>query len=278
MSESLALLIEPNELKSQLDKSSEHNKLLIIDLSREAVYQQAHVPGAIFLDFKELLSGIQPAAGKLPSAEQLSTLFSNLGLEQDSHVVAYDDEGGGWAGRFIWTLDCIGHKHYSYLNGGIHAWIADQMPIEQTINQAAPNNYQISEESLQLNVKADMPFILDNLNNDDLTIWDARSKEEYEGSKAFAAKGGHIPGAKHYEWTSAMDKDNALRLRPLAQIESDLLSAGIDKNHIVVTHCQTHHRSGFTYLLGKILGFKDIRGYDGSWSEWGNDPNTPVEK
>ena len=273
----LALLIEPSDLLKQIDNSQD-KKLLIIDLSREAVYQQAHVPGAIFLDFKKLLSGIQPATGKLPSAEQLSSLFSSLGLEQDSHVIAYDDEGGGWAGRLIWTLDCIGHKHYSYLNGGIHAWIADNMPIEQSINQATASDYKISEDKLTLNVKADMPFILNNLNNEDFTIWDARSKEEYEGSKAFAAKGGHIPGALHYEWTNGMDKENALRLKPIAQLETELQSVGIDKNTTVITHCQTHHRSGFTYLLGKILGFKDIRAYDGSWSEWGNDPNTPVEK
>lgn len=270
MANTLALLIEPQDLQAHLNDKD----LLIIDLSREAVYQQAHVPGAIFLDFKELLSGVQPATGKLPSEAQLNALFSKLGLSANSHVVAYDDEGGGWAGRLIWTLDCIGHQHYSYLNGGIHAWIADQMPIEQNTNIATPSAYQAK---LNLSVRAEKSYLLENLNNKNVIVWDARSKEEYEGSKVFAAKGGHIPGAKHYEWTSGMDKDNALRLKPIAQLENELQAAGIDKNCTIITHCQTHHRSGFTYLLGKILGFKDIRGYDGSWSEWGNDPDTPVE-
>lgn len=274
MSKTLGLLIEANELQAHLSNKN----LLIIDLSREAVYQQAHVPGAIFVDFKELLCGIPPAPGKIPSAEKLSQLFSKIGLTENSHVVCYDDEGGGWAGRLIWTLDCIGHKHYSYLNGGIHAWLAEKMPVETTYNQPKASNYQVTLDSTRINkVKADKAFIQAHLNSDDMSIWDARSQEEHLGTKSFAAKAGHIPGAINYEWTRAMDKENALRLRKLSEIEQELATLGIDKNKIVVTHCQTHHRSGFTYLLGKILGFKDIRGYDGSWSEWGNDPDTAVE-
>lgn len=270
MNERLPLLLETTELHKHLGEP----KLLIVDLSRDSVYQQAHIPGAIFVDFKRLLSGEQPASGKMPAKEQLQTLFSEIGLEPDVHVVAYDDEGGGWAGRFIWTLDCIGHQHYSYLNGGIHAWIADQLPLEQAPNSASPSSIQIT---LNDKVRVDKDFILEHLDTQDICIWDARSKEEFDGIKAFAAKAGHIPGANNYEWTLAMDKDNALRLRNQQDVAQELSSAGIDKERTIVTHCQTHHRSGFTYLLGKILGFKDIRAYDGSWSEWGNDPDTPVE-
>ncbi len=272
MSDILPLLIEPSDLLPQLDNPA----LLIIDLSRESVYQQAHVPNAIFVDFKELVSGIQPATGKLPDEEKLNHLFSKIGLSENRHVVVYDDEGGGWAGRFIWTLDCIGHKHYSYLNGGIHAWIAEQMPIQQEAAEATPSSYQVHIDAAHARV--DKQFILDNINSDKISIWDARSPDEYDGVKVFAAKGGHIPGAHNYEWTTAMDKENSLRLRNLSEIEKELQEAGINRNRTVITHCQTHHRSGFTYLLGKILGFEDIRAYDGSWSEWGNDPDTPVEK
>jgi len=272
MSNLLPLLIEPSELLPYL----ENPDVLIVDLSRETVYQQAHVPNAIFVDFKELVSGMQPASGKLPDENKLSQLFSKIGLRPERHVVVYDDEGGGWAGRFIWTLDCIGHKHYSYLNGGIHAWIADQMPIQQEAVIATPSSYQVQLDTARARV--DKQFILDKLNSNQLSIWDARSPDEYDGIKVFAAKGGHIPGAHNYEWTTAMDKENSLRLRNLDVIKKELNEAGIDSARTVITHCQTHHRSGLTYLLGKILGFKDIRAYDGSWSEWGNDPNTPVEQ
>lgn len=270
MPQDLNLLIETDELEASLGKEN----LLIIDLCRESVYQQAHVPGAIFLDFKKLLGGEQPASGKIPSAESLSEVFSLLGLKQNTHVVTYDDEGGGWAGRLIWTLDVIGHQHYSYLNGGIHAWIADNKPVEQNINQATPSQY---EATINSDVLISKEELLNSLGDDQLAIWDARSKEEYSGQRSFAARAGHIPGAKHFEWTSGMDKDNALRIRPKEALIAELRDIGITSEKSIVTHCQTHHRSGFTYLLGKILGFPNIKAYDGSWSEWGNDPNTPIE-
>ena len=108
----LGLLLEADDLEQHLG----NDKLIIIDLCRDTVYQQAHVPGAIHVDFKKLLGGIQPATGKIPSEAQLSTVFSEIGLTPESYVVAYDDEGGGWAGRLIWTLDMIGHQNYAYLN------------------------------------------------------------------------------------------------------------------------------------------------------------------
>ncbi|HAJ41552.1 MAG TPA: thiosulfate sulfurtransferase, partial [Alcanivorax sp.] len=113
MTAQLPLLLEPADLAAHLDDDN----LLIVDLSKDQVYDQAHVPGAVHLDFKRLLAGTQPAPGLLPSDDALSALFSELGLTPDTQVVAYDDEGGGWAGRLLWTLDVIGHKKYSYLNG-----------------------------------------------------------------------------------------------------------------------------------------------------------------
>ena len=96
--------------------------------------------------------------------------------------------------------------------------------------------------------------------------------------RAFAQKAGHIPGATHYEWTDAMDKHNNLRLRDLEEVRRELAERGIQGNKEVITHCQTHHRSSFTWLVGKILGFERISGYPGSWAEWSNHPDTPTEK
>ncbi len=267
----LPLLLEPSELQARLGDAG----LLIVDLGKESVYQQAHVPGAIHLNVKQLASGQQPAPGKLAAVEQLSAVLSVLGLTPDTHVVAYDDEGGAAAGRFIWTLDVIGHRHYSFLNGGIHAWLAAGLPAESRPNTATPSSY---EARINEGASADLGYVLSHHRDTDHVIWDARSAEEYKGSLVRAQRSGHIPGAVNYEWTRALDRADALRLRPLAEVKAELAALGISADKTVITHCQTHHRSGFTYLLGKILGFEKMKAYAGSWSEWGNLPDTPIEK
>lgn len=266
----LPLLLEPEDLNAQLRAPL----LLIVDLGKASVYQQVHVPGAILLNVKDLTSGQQPAPGKLASLEQISAVLSGIGLTADTHVVVYDDEGGAAAGRFIWTLDVIGHAKYSYLNGGIHAWLAAGLPAESTINTPTPGSYTAS---LKEGASADIDYVLAHYADADHVIWDARSPEEFNGSMVRAQRAGHIPGAKNYEWTRAVDRANALRVRPLEEVRAELAELGISADKTIITHCQTHHRSGFTYLLGKLLGFAHMKGYAGSWSEWGNRSDTPIE-
>ncbi|PCJ12940.1 MAG: thiosulfate sulfurtransferase [Gammaproteobacteria bacterium] len=278
--DAINLVIEPEQLSALL---SERDDLIIVDLCQRSVYAQVHVPGAIHVDPSELTLGEQPAPGKLPSEERLNALFSRLGLSADKTVIAYDDEGGGWAGRLIWTLDMIQHKNYAYLNGGIHAWIKSGMPTEQTINNG--NTDQDPAQQYKLSALAEQPsvdkdYLLNNLDHSALKIWDARSEEEYLGLRSYAQKAGHIPGAVNYEWTQAMDRNNQLKFRDLKIIREELAALGIigDSTQEIITHCQTHHRSGYTYLLGKVLGFDNIRAYPGSWAEWGNASDTPVTK
>ena len=261
------LILEPEALA----KLMQQEDLLLIDLSSPQTYEQAHLANAIQVLPRELVSGTKPAVGKLPGIDQLNALFSRIGYRADQHIVAYDDEGGGWAGRFIWTLDVIGHKRSSYLNGGIHAWLAAKLPTTTELPNISTSSVNVSINGKFIASKAD---VLHSLDDPNAIIWDARTPEEHIGTKVVAARGGRIPGAVNLEWTEAMDRDNQLRIRP--DIAELLDSRGISAEKEIITHCQTHHRSGFTYLVGKSLGYK-IRAYDGSWSEWGNDPDTPIE-
>lgn len=263
----LPLIVEPEELESHLDDEN----LLLIDLCLLENYSTGHLPGAIHVSPGDLISGIKPATGKLPDSERLNSLFSAIGYDKNKQVVVYDDEGGGWAGRFIWTLDVIGHSRSSYINGGLLAWRAAKLPVTPERPTISPTNVDLQKDHRFIAEKKD---VLAAIADPDILIWDARSAEEYRGTRVFADRGGHIPGAINLDWLETMDRQNSLKLKP--QMQTLLDSHGITRDKSIITHCQTHHRSGLTYLIGKMLGY-NIRAYHGSWSEWGNDPDTPIE-
>lgn len=266
---SLPLIIEPAGLAQLLENPPEN--LRLVDVCSEQSYMSGHIEGALHIPPQMMVSNIPPAPGRIATVEQLTRLFAFLGMTPDTHFIVYDDEGGGWAGRFIWTLDAIGHQNYSYLNGGLQAWKTAQLPLSKSVPQVEPTEPDIS---IDPSVLVEIPDILAQLDSPDFVVWDARSPAEYRGERSGAQKAGHIPGAVNIEWTQLMDHQNGLRIRPDAR--EFLASQGITGKRPIITHCQSHHRSGFTYLVGKSLGF-DIKGYHGSWAEWGNHPDTPVE-
>lgn len=264
----LPLVIEPADLASRLDAP----ELILVDLTSATRYAEGHLPGARFVDPKRTQWGQPPAPGLLPERARLEALFGELGHRPEAVYVVYDDEGGGWAGRFIWLLDVIGHARCHYLNGGLHAWLADGRALDTAVPAPAGGPLPLT---LHEAPTASREYLLSRLGAADLAIWDARSPAEYRGEKVLAAKGGHIPGAVNFEWTAGIDPARALRIR--ADMAEVLAGLGITPDKEVITHCQTHHRSGFTYLVAKALGYPRVKGYAGSWSEWGNHPDTPVE-
>jgi thiosulfate/3-mercaptopyruvate sulfurtransferase len=266
---SLDVLLEASALQTAM---AAQNKLIIIDLSSDENYQQAHIPGAIHIKPAQLSAGTKPAPGLLPSMQDLQQLMRSIGLKPDSHVVCYDDAAGSWAGRFIWTLDLIGHCHSSLLNGGLNAWLAEGYATSCEPCLVSPSDCTVKAIKQQLIVDTD--DILAHLNDPSQCIWDVRSLDEYTGAKALAARGGHIPGAVHLEWTELYDEH--AKLRPLPELQARLNAHGITADKRIITHCQTHRRSGLSYFVAKKLLGYNIAAYPGSWSQWGNDESLPV--
>ena len=222
------LLLEPEELLPLLGDDN----LLIVDQSKLETYLNAHIPGAVHLNFKDLQLGQKPTPGALPSLEQLSLVFSNLGLTLDKHVVVYDDEGGGWAGRLIWALDMIGHSRYSYLNGGIHAWLQAGLTTNRGEEAVVKSDYTVAE--LDHSFELTKEQIVQRLGQQNFAIWDARSEKEYSGEKIISTRGGHIPGAVNYEWTRGMDTDRGLRIKDLSEFDELLNSLAVSYTHLTL--------------------------------------------
>ncbi len=276
----LPFLVEPDQLEQALRTDA----LLVVDVNDEAAYAQCHVPGAVNLPYRALVVAKPPAMGLLPGEGRLIEILSFLGVTPEIHVVAYDSEGNGKASRLLWTLDAVGHSRSSLLNGGLHAWVNEGHPAEQAghrPNEAAPNAAAMGAAPAAVtrrpDVVADKAYILAHLEAPDAVVLDARSPAEYAGQDVRATRGGHIPGAVNLEWTQTIDRERNLRFKPEAELRAMLEAIGVTPDKEVIVHCQTHHRSAHTYAVLKSLGYERVRGYDGSWSEWGNDPDSPVE-
>ncbi len=266
---SFPVLIEAEQLSDMLSDSN----LIVVDLSSAENYHKGHIPGAIHLEPGRLLRGSGPIPNKLPTTEQIQQLCNDLGLTPDSNVVAYDDQKGPLAGRLMWTLNIAGHTNCAVLNGQLNSWA--KQPLQTTSNTTIPSQYPLN---LNLQLLAEADEITTQLGNPDYQIWDARSLSEFTGEKVInAQKGGHIPGAIHFEWTDCLISEDNLRLKPADELRQQLSAAGLNLENTIVTHCQTHRRSGLTYLAARYIGIQDIRCYDGSWFEWGNLEDTPVE-
>lgn len=263
-------LIEAQELQQLLGQ----NDIVIIDVGSQENYLHGHIPGAVYLPYSLLVSGVAPVPSAMPPLPQLTQTLAAIGIDSNKTVIVYDDIGGCAAGRLLWTLAAVGLTQFCLLNGGRDAWINAGFELSSTPSN--PETTALSELSLQAHYIADKNDILKNLDNPDYLVWDARGSEEFTGVKSASARGGHIPGAINLNWTDLLEADK--KLKPLTTIQQLLNEKGLTADKTIATHCQTHRRSGLTWFVAhSLLGYKNIKGYPGSWSEWGNDFDLPIE-
>ena len=264
------LLLEPSDLQEMLSESS----LVLLDVRAEDQYLAGHLPGAIRLEYASILKQSPPVGGLLPDEDTFNAIVRSLGIKSESQVVCYDAEGGAAASRMIWTLNAYGFDHASLLNGGIHAWVAEGLPLEDSLVSAEPSSITLAKSGAAV---VDVDTLMQQVDSADTPhLLDARTIAEFTGENNRATHGGRVPGAVHFEWTDAIDRDNALRLLPDDTLNVMLEERGFNKDREVVVYCQTHHRSALSYLMLRHLGYT-AKALDGAWSNWGNRDDTPKE-
>ena len=267
----MPIIIECDELAMRLDEDD----LIIIDLCNKKTWQQVHIPNAVHIDYPMITRVEKPVMGLLPDPGKFSALLASIGVNNHSHIVAYDDEGGGKASRLLWTLDAFGFQNYSLLNGGLNAWINEGWQVEKAFPAPQTGNFKVSGELTAAVSTRDM--VLANLENDHVQLLDARSQAEYTGNKKFAARAGHIPGAINFDWMDIMDPCRHGRLKPAEELKQALSERGFSTDKHITCYCHTHHRSALSFIMLKSLGYNDVSGYPGSWSDWGNNNETPIQ-
>ncbi|MBB5171883.1 sulfurtransferase [Texcoconibacillus texcoconensis] len=248
--------------------------LVIIDVRREG-YEQGHIPGAVHLTPEDIQEEKDGVSGIIQGEEEFEQVIRSAGVDDDSSVVVYDGDNSLWASRLFYGFELYGHEDVRVLNGGYAAWLADDKDISTDAPSIEEGTFtaQLNEE-LQASQEDVETFIQD----ESCLILDTRSEEEFEGETARADRGGHIPGASHLEWSEAVEDDGIATFKSAEELEEQFGTAGVDRDQTIVPYCQTNVRGAHTYFSLRLLGFENIIPYEGSWAEWGNDPDVDIQE
>lgn len=262
------LLIETPELATRLTEP----QLRVIDARPEGEYQGGHLPGAVNVPAPKTDDLEANRQGYPLPTERAQDLLRAAGINADSHVVVYDDQGNRFAARLFYVLEFFGAEHVQVLDGGFRKWQSEGRPLTSEIPKVAPGNFSPSPHP---EILVTSEWLAGHLR--DVKIVDARSPEEFRGEKRLGPRGGHIPGAVNIEWTR-VDQPGAIPIFLGSTALEELFSgAGVGRGQEVVAYCQMGMRAAAIYFALRLLGYDRVRLYDGSWEDWSPQAQLPVE-
>jgi thiosulfate/3-mercaptopyruvate sulfurtransferase len=262
-------LTTPQELHEKLAEPN----ICLIDTRPAELFARGQIPGAVHFDlFGVSLIDTSPAPLKA-FLSMIRHLLEMRGVDMEKEVVIYEENSGVRAARGLWFLEYFGHPNVRVLDGGMRAWKESNNAVATDPVSPKPSHFKTRERRELLATADD---VLRSLGDTGAAIIDTRSDDEYMGRNVRAARGGAVPGAIHIEWTQNLGRDG--RYKPVAELQAMYEKAGIAPDKEAIPYCQGGYRSAHTYLALRLCGYPRIRNYLGSWGEWGDRLDLPIEK
>jgi thiosulfate/3-mercaptopyruvate sulfurtransferase len=273
------VLVDTNWVNEHLKDSKV--RIAEVDYDPTANYNLGHVPGAVLYDWKGDMN--DPLARDILSKEKFEELLGRSGVTNDTALVLYGDFNNWFAAFAFWIMKYYGVEKVVLMNGGRKKWIAEDR--QMTRDTPSYTRTQFKASGPDQGVRTYMDYVRKSLNQPNKVLVDVRSPAEFTGEitappeypNEHAQRGGHIPNAVNIPWSQAVKDDGTFKS---AQDLSNLYqSKGVTADKEVITYCRIGERSSFTWFVLKyLLGYPNVKNYDGSWTEWGNMIRNPIQK
>ncbi len=255
-------------------------RLIEVDVNTKG-YDEGHIAGAVGFNWQKEL---QDQVVRAPlSKQQLENLLSGAGVSNDTTIILYGDNNNWFAAWALWVFKYYGHQDVRLLNGGRVKWLADKREITTEVPSYARTQYVAKEPDND--IRAFRDYVMSRLGKGNLALVDVRSPGEYSGEllapanlpQEGAQRGGHIPGAANIPWSTAVREDGTFKSAD--ELQSIYGGKGVVGDKEVIAYCRIGERSAHTwFVLTQLLGYPNVRNYDGSWTEWGSLIGAPIEK